>query len=115
MSEPVARHLAALYGSEHTRLFEAVASDPALGCQADPTSPVTRAEVVYAVRQEMAQRLADVVLRRTELGTGGYPGDAALRRCAEWMAAELSWNQARRESELAPLWAWRQSGQPPRP
>jgi glycerol-3-phosphate dehydrogenase len=63
------------------------------------TSPVLKAEVVHAVREEMAQKLADVVFRRTDLGTGGYPGATALMQCVEVMALELGWteNQVRRE------------------
>jgi glycerol-3-phosphate dehydrogenase len=62
-------------------------------------SPVLKAEVVHAVREEMAQTLADVVLRRTDLGTGDYPGDRALAACAEIMARELEWSQERTERE----------------
>ena len=32
--------------------------------------------VVHAIREEMAQTLLDVVIRRTGLGAAGYPGDA---------------------------------------
>ena len=38
-------------------------------------------QVVYSVKHEMAQRLADVVFRRTDLGTFGYPGRDALAGC----------------------------------
>ena len=115
ISEEAARRLALLYGSEHPKLLKYVANNPALGEELDEGSSVTRAEVVYGIREEMAQRLTDVVLRRTELGAAGYPGDAVVRRCAEWMAAELGWSQIRAESELAPLWAWRDSGKSPPP
>ena len=59
-----------------------------------------RAEVLYAVREEMAQTLADVVLRRTGLGTAGHPGETTLRRCAGLMAAELGWSEARIRQEI---------------
>ena len=49
---------------------------------------------------EMAQKLTDVIFRRTELGTAGYPGDACLKTCAEIMAAELGWNEQRTLNEL---------------
>jgi glycerol-3-phosphate dehydrogenase len=48
----------------------------------------------------MAQKLEDVVLRRTDLGTGGFPGDDVLRTCADLMAAELGWNESRVRQEL---------------
>lgn len=61
---------------------------------------VLRAEVVHGVREEMAQKLSDVVFRRTELGTAGYPGSEALRTCADIMSAELGWSPTRRAQEL---------------
>ena len=64
------------------------------------TSTVLKAEVIYAVREEMAQKLADVVFRRTDLGTGGFPGAMALTQCAELMASELAWTDSRLRQEL---------------
>jgi glycerol-3-phosphate dehydrogenase len=45
--------------------------------------------------------LGDVVFRRTDLGTGGNPGEDALRACAELMGAQFGWNAARIRQELA--------------
>jgi glycerol-3-phosphate dehydrogenase len=88
------------YGSEYHRLVTEFAANPAwrepLG-----ESTTIKAEVIHGVRQEMAQKLSDIVFRRTDLGTAGHPGDAALQACAELMAAELGWNDARRHQELA--------------
>ena len=39
----------------------------------------TLAEVAWAVENEMAQTLTDVVFRRTGLGTAGDPGVPALK------------------------------------
>ena len=58
------------------------------------------AEVVNAVRDEMATRLADVVFRRTDLATGGHPGEA-LAEAADLAAQELGWDERRRADELA--------------
>ena len=59
------------------------------------------AEVIHAVREEMAHKLADCVFRRTDLGTAGHPGEDALERCARLMGEELGWSSERRELELA--------------
>jgi glycerol-3-phosphate dehydrogenase len=48
----------------------------------------------------MALKLSDVIFRRTDLGTAGYPGDDALTRCAEIMGKELGWNRQRIGKEL---------------
>jgi glycerol-3-phosphate dehydrogenase len=48
---------------------------------------------VHAINNEMAWTLSDVVFRRTDLATGGYPGDSAIRACAEMMAGRLGWDE----------------------
>ena len=48
----------------------------------------------------MAQKLSDVVFRRTELGSAGYPGNEALNICAETMGAELGWTSTQIQQEL---------------
>ena len=53
------------------------------------SSSVRAAEVVHAVRDEMALKLTDVVLRRTQLGTEEHPGESALKECADLMGLEL--------------------------
>lgn len=88
-------HLAYNYGTLSREVL--AISDPAPLCD---SSPVTGAEVRYAVREEMALDLASVVLRRTELGSAGHPGRAALERAAAIMGEELSWREDKRGLEL---------------
>jgi glycerol-3-phosphate dehydrogenase len=64
-------------------------------------SKTLRAEVVHAVRAEMAVKLADCVFRRTELGTADHPGPEALENSAMLMADELGWKADRTALELA--------------
>jgi glycerol-3-phosphate dehydrogenase len=59
------------------------------------------AEVSYAVNQEMAVHLEDVVLRRSDLGSGSHPGLAALDETAQRMQALLGWSSQRRTEEVA--------------
>jgi glycerol-3-phosphate dehydrogenase len=63
-------------------------------------SHVTHAEAVYAVREEMALRMSDVVFRRTELGTAGHPGAAALSELQALLKGELGWSEQRAAEEL---------------
>ncbi|HXV35578.1 MAG TPA: glycerol-3-phosphate dehydrogenase C-terminal domain-containing protein, partial [Myxococcota bacterium] len=65
-----------------------------------PGSHTLEAEVVHAVRHEAAQTLSDVVLRRTDLGSAGHPGSAALEAAAALMAEELHWDATKRQFEL---------------
>jgi glycerol-3-phosphate dehydrogenase len=88
------------HGSECGRVLRYIQRDP-LWAERLPASTTIKAEVAYAVDEEKAQKLGDVVFRRTDLGTGGYPGKPALRTCADIMASKLGWNQERIEGELA--------------
>ncbi len=98
---PVMPHLAHTYGSAMEIIGEWVTAEPALGALIPGSSEVTRAEVVYAVREECALHLEDVILRRTDMGTLGHPGAVALNACADLLAAELGWDAATRQREIA--------------
>ncbi|MEW5982028.1 MAG: FAD-dependent oxidoreductase [Acidobacteriota bacterium] len=93
---------AALVGTHGTAWRDVVdlcRRDPALAAPLG-TSTVMRAVVVHAVRFEMARTLADVVVRRTGLGSAGYPGDDVTAECARLSAAELGWDEARIRREI---------------
>ena len=62
---------------------------------------VTRGEILHAVRHEMAVRLADAVLRRTEAGSAGHPGRDAMDAAARIMGAEMGWNEKQRALEVS--------------
>jgi len=66
----------------------------------EPSSRLLRAEVLHAIRAEMAQTLTDVVFRRTEVGTLGNPTDARVDTCAAIMAAEMDWDPVRTKREV---------------
>jgi glycerol-3-phosphate dehydrogenase len=58
------------------------------------------AEVIHAVRHEMAVCLTDVLFRRTGLCTLGDPGEEVVERVAEIMAKELGWKKSRKNEEM---------------
>lgn len=95
LGESVARHLVRSYGSEYESLLEDGGAELLPG-----SSEVLKAEVLRAVREECALHLADVVFRRTDLGTKGHPGRDALHACADLMGRELNWNAAAKKREL---------------
>jgi glycerol-3-phosphate dehydrogenase len=64
-------------------------------------SHASLAEAVYAVRNETAQRMGDIVFRRTELGTDGHPGPAALDELQVLLSQELGWSSQRAAAERA--------------
>ena len=96
----VLRHLVLNYGSAYQNVIHHIRQDPRLGEPLAPPSPIIKAEVLHGVQEEMAVKLADIVMRRTGLGLLGTPEDQALRNCADLMAAELGWDARRRQQEL---------------
>jgi glycerol-3-phosphate dehydrogenase len=99
LADEVLRSLVHNYGSEYRRVLSYVRENPDWG-EALGGSKVIRAEVVHAVREEMAEKLGDVVFRRTDLGTGAHPGEEAIATSAELMAAELGWGSDRTQAEI---------------
>ena len=59
------------------------------------------AQVIFAVREEMAVKLADIVIRRTTVGQLGNPGKEILQKMANTAGKELGWNRERTAQELA--------------
>jgi glycerol-3-phosphate dehydrogenase len=77
------------------------AEHPELGRSLAEGVPVSGAQVLEAIRHEMALTLEDVVVRRTGAGAAGHPGEEVVRRCAELMQTELGWTAERVEDEVA--------------
>ncbi len=88
------------YGTEYERVLDIARGDPALAEPLDADGEIA-AQVVYAVREEMARTLKDVILRRTGIGTLGNPGDEVIGRVATTVARELGWDDTRREQEIS--------------
>ncbi|MFQ5766453.1 MAG: glycerol-3-phosphate dehydrogenase/oxidase [Acidobacteriota bacterium] len=87
------------YGTEYRTLLELISLDNSLKQRLGATC-VLHAEVVNAVRNEMAMSLSDIVFRRTDLATGRHPGDATLALCARLAARELGWSDSLMNSQL---------------
>ncbi len=96
----VLEELAQSYGSEATQLLDLALTDARYAERLAPGRETIGAAVVHAVREEMAQTLADVVFRRTGLGTLGHPGHDALARTAQLMAPELGWRDGTAQREI---------------
>ena len=88
------------YGSEYKTLVECLLQQPDLARRIDPPLPVTVAEVEHAVHHEMALTLADVMGRRTELGSAGLPSMATIQKCASLLSREFQWSPERQQQEI---------------
>ena len=99
LDENILRHLIDLYGTHYKDVLQYCANDPDLASPFPGTTTI-KAQIVYAVQNEMAQTLADVIMRRTELGARGCPSRECLEECAGLMADKLNWSVERRYKEI---------------
>lgn len=93
-------HLA-VYGSDAEAIRELKETDPALAEPLHPDLPYVGAEVVWAVRHEMARTVEDVLARRTRaLFLNARAAEAMAPRVAELMARELGCDDEWRRAEV---------------
>jgi len=94
--------LIGLYGSNGERMVESMAADPALATRCADGSPVTHAEVAFAVREEMAMTLVDFLERRARLFLWDtHNGVPVAQSVAQQMAGLLGWDAGRIDNEVA--------------
>lgn len=94
---PSLHHLAHMYGTRLAAMLAEGDTAP-LGPSGD-----IAAQILFAVREEMALTLADAVMRRTGIGQFGPPSSETLQAAASIMAKELGWSQTRRAAEIAAI------------
>jgi len=86
------RHLLRAYGTRTARVLDLIEEHPALGAPIAAGHPHVAAEVVLAVREEMALSVEDVLLRRTRLGhVLPDQGRGAAPAVAVLMGTALGW------------------------
>lgn len=95
------KRLMTIYGSRWSEVLDACVEDRNWldAVESDDSSPL-RCQILWAVRREMALRLADVVFRRTQMGAVNRPSAAALEAVSRVMGEELGWDERRRIVEV---------------
>jgi glycerol-3-phosphate dehydrogenase len=93
-------HLIRTYGSKYRQVLGYMIEDIDSRIEKTEPSELIRAEILYAIRETMAQKMSDVVLRRTDLGVAGKPTEESLRSVATIMAGELGWDQGKTDQEI---------------
>jgi glycerol-3-phosphate dehydrogenase len=98
-NESTVDYLSRIYGTEFNELMKIARSDQKYASPLNDDGEMP-AQVVYAIHQEMACTLTDILLRRTGIGTLGNPGAEVLESIAAIAARELKWDTARIEMEV---------------
>jgi len=88
------------YGQEYMSVLEMARKSKRLAQQINNDGEIL-AQVAYAVRNECAKTLNDILFRRTGIGTLGNPGESVIRLVAQTAAGELRWSAARLKDEIA--------------
>jgi len=101
VAPPIIRHLMTIYGDRCAAIVRLMAERSEWRMPLVAGQLNVGAEVIHAIRAETACTLADIVVRRTELGAMGYPGDEITRAAAMIAAEELGWDPPRCDREIA--------------
>ena len=104
LTDELAERLLKLYGVRAPEVLGMAGGDPSLemplGPSATVESGIIGAEVLYAFRRELAQTLADVLLRRTMVGLGPSVGLDVDEAAARVAVKHLGWSEDRAKSEV---------------
>ena len=98
LSTKSAELVARLYGTEYAEILHLVRRSPELA-EALPSGDIA-AQVVFAVVNEGARTLSDIVDRRLVAGTVESVDRTSLKCAAKWAAPVLGWDEARCEIEI---------------
>jgi glycerol-3-phosphate dehydrogenase len=101
LDRTVLDHLGSAYGAQALDVVALVERQPELGERLIADLPYIRAEVIYACRDEMAQTLEDVLLRRTHIALEDrVRGAGVAQEVVELMAGELGWSEAVKRQQI---------------
>jgi glycerol-3-phosphate dehydrogenase len=93
VTQPTAQHLAQKFGTNATRVLDLTKMDPDLGLPLVAGFETLRAEVLYAIRYEMATTIEDVLMRRSGLQLFSWrDAISAAPLTVSILAREFDWN-----------------------
>jgi glycerol-3-phosphate dehydrogenase len=90
-----------IYGTRASALLDVAAQDPELALVFDTETGAIAAEVLMSFQQEMAETLADCLLRRTMVGMNSLAGVGADEAAAMIARKYLGWSHNRAAEEIA--------------
>jgi len=104
LTEELAVRLLRLYGTRAPDVLAEAGEDHSLrvplGPSASPETGIIGAEVLYAFRRELAEKLGDVLLRRSMVGMGPKVGLDVDKAAARVAVKHLGWSQERADREV---------------
>ena len=98
----IATHLGHTFGAEAPVIARLAQSDPRLAEPVIPGHTTMWAELLHAMRREMALTLTDLLIRRTHLFyVAPQQVSDAIEQIARFAAQEMGWDRERQQAEIA--------------
>lgn len=94
------QHLMETHGAAYGAILRYADADPRWLDRIVSDCPIVKAQVLHGVRSEMAQKLGDIVFRRTDLAISGHANERTIDTCGKIMADELGWGRQRLMQEV---------------
>jgi glycerol-3-phosphate dehydrogenase len=97
----IAAHLGETYGARADQVLALVTADASLGRRLDPELPYVAAELLFAIRSDLACEVEDVLRRRVPLALFSKTnGLSVAEETADLLAIERGWSRERRAQSL---------------
>lgn len=110
LPEVLQDRLLKLYGVRAPQVLALAKDEPELATPLSPDVSVETAligaEVIWAIREEMAQTLSDVILRRTMVGYGPDNALNVVEAAAEIAVKHCGWDKERAERDVREYRKW---------
>jgi glycerol-3-phosphate dehydrogenase len=101
LAPDIEAHLIETYGARVDQVLALVATDASLGRRLDPELPYLAAELVFAIRSDLACEVEDVLRRRVPLALFSRThGLDVAEETADLLARERGWSEQRRAQSL---------------
>ncbi len=94
------QNLLNIYGRRYPTILAVAGRSAAMKERLCTQNPDIRAQLTYAVEHERAETLADVLLRRTGIGTSPCRGKDCCEQIAAWMGELKGWSRERTQREI---------------
>jgi glycerol-3-phosphate dehydrogenase len=102
LPSPTAQHLAQKFGTDSPKVLELAEKEPELLLPLSAGGAPIRAEAVHAIREEMAQSIEDILLRRIGVQFHGWKEAAeAAPLAGRLLAREFGWSDAQTREAVA--------------
>lgn len=97
LDEDICQHLLRKYGTKAKNVLESSTQTERI----HPDYPFIKAEIIYTIREEMAQSLRDFFARRTRLELMDWKATlSSIHTVAEIMATELGWSATQKQVNI---------------